>query len=727
MAKQKRKAQKSKPITSNPLFPAVVALWFGALFGLSSLAVRPSLLESVVIKSHIDLVIPAAAPPLGVTARILVALLLAALGALIGATIARRIARPKPVQRERKRDARSEAVQIRARDAHPDAPARRPISAHDELDSEIDEGPSILTTRRRALAIEHEEDSFVPHDMAPLPGGQPQILDIAEMKLDRSQALGTLDLGGFAEAGAEMAAPAPQQDFAVPPPSNPVQLDWSNARPVELDPAAPPPSLSRIARPIETEEAPRQVFQPSPEGPIETQADPAEANAMAGRQVFGMAPVVPAPAESRQVFGAPVEGDRIAPDVLREAGYQTSVFETPEPDPLFTRSQEAVGIESTIPQPNSAFAPSAAPDPLFMPTPVASPAPATAPAIPQAYEGEPAAQPAAVTDFTPSPAPAEPVVQAEPTPPPSALGITDLASRLADSMRRRRAARDAALAVPAAAEPAFAIPAEPAAVAAPPIPQAFDPAPSPVPPAYVPPLGAEPLPEGVNPVSFAAPAAPAPATAPVPVAYEPEAPASVQPEAPAMPAAMRPVSFDAIGDEDELDSLLPPRRLGVPSFTSLSADAMTPPAPEQTFAPPPEMPAAFGAPLEVEQQGEEIEEAEVEPIDDSYGSLLDLGAAGSRNPFVRIHEPEPASEAIEPVVIFPGQAPQVSAAPIPAPFAPSDTQSADASFRRFDAPASAGQGQPVAASGLNPSIDSDEAERALRAALANLQRMSGAA
>ena len=29
MAKQKRKPAKAKPITANPLFPAVVALWFG--------------------------------------------------------------------------------------------------------------------------------------------------------------------------------------------------------------------------------------------------------------------------------------------------------------------------------------------------------------------------------------------------------------------------------------------------------------------------------------------------------------------------------------------------------------------------------------------------------------------------------------------------------------------------------------------------------------------------
>jgi hypothetical protein len=103
VAKPKRKANKSTPVTQHQLFPAVVALWFGALFGLGSLAVRPSLLEEFVVKSRIDLLVPVAAPPLGMTARMLVALALAAMGAMLGAFVARRIARPKQEARERNR------------------------------------------------------------------------------------------------------------------------------------------------------------------------------------------------------------------------------------------------------------------------------------------------------------------------------------------------------------------------------------------------------------------------------------------------------------------------------------------------------------------------------------------------------------------------------------------------------------------------------------------------
>ena len=42
-------ANSKAPVSSHPLFPVIVALWFGALFGLGSLAVRVSLIESLII------------------------------------------------------------------------------------------------------------------------------------------------------------------------------------------------------------------------------------------------------------------------------------------------------------------------------------------------------------------------------------------------------------------------------------------------------------------------------------------------------------------------------------------------------------------------------------------------------------------------------------------------------------------------------------------------------
>ena len=97
---------------------------------------------------------------------------------------------------------------------------------------------------------------------------------------------------------------------------------------------------------------------------------------------------------------------------------------------------------------------------------------------------------------------------------------------------------------------------------------------------------------------------------------------------------------------------------------------------------------------------------------------------------MRIEEPETHGEAIEPVVIFPGQG--AFAAPQAAPFAQSNVAPIEASsdsvpFRRFDAPSAAGQGAAVAAPTGPQATNPAEAEQALRAALANLQRMSGAA
>lgn len=86
---------RSRPISRHPLFPAIVALWFGALLALGSLALRTSLVENLVLATRIDSLVPAAAPPLGLTARLLLALALGLAGGAIGWVLARRMAAPK--------------------------------------------------------------------------------------------------------------------------------------------------------------------------------------------------------------------------------------------------------------------------------------------------------------------------------------------------------------------------------------------------------------------------------------------------------------------------------------------------------------------------------------------------------------------------------------------------------------------------------------------------------
>jgi hypothetical protein len=89
---QRRKPAGKQPISRHPLFPAIVALWFGALFGLGSLLVHPEIIERAVVAAHIDSVIPMAAPPLGTTTRILLALAMTGIGGLLGALLGRRLA-----------------------------------------------------------------------------------------------------------------------------------------------------------------------------------------------------------------------------------------------------------------------------------------------------------------------------------------------------------------------------------------------------------------------------------------------------------------------------------------------------------------------------------------------------------------------------------------------------------------------------------------------------------
>lgn len=684
MAKHKRKPAPTKPITTHQLFPAVVALWFGALFGLGSLAVRPSLLESLVIKSRIDLIVPAAAPPLGITSRILVALILAAIGAGIGIAIARRLARPKLEHRERKRGAGSvvaDSDKLHSGRHYADAAMRPPVSVSEDprpnlAGDNVSYGASGIAPRRRSLAIEHEEVDFVPHDMAPLPGGAPQILDIGEVRMSPETAETPLDLGVYP-------APAAPQQFA-PAPINSVELDWKNAAPVQsapgIEPQAPRQIFQQIEEPSAALAAP-QVFTAH----HHNVAQEAAAAVADGRQVFGMANQ-PAPEETaRQIFGQPIIGDHVDQEFVKSAGFKTTVFDTETPSPLFPQRETAAPAAAAVT--NFAVPPAPEVQVYHVPDAIVPP-----PSMVMAAISQPVHSPAAA----PAPEPA-PVL-----PSPTGLGMDDLASRLAESMARRRAVR-AGPAVEAPVSAAFA-------------PAAAEPAIQPaIPEPYTPPISAEPIAPASPP--FAAPfSAPAEVAQEPQFAAEPEAsaipqfqsfpdaqlPHQADPAAPvqAVPQGMRPLDLGGFEEDDApLDSVLPPRMIAMPAVLA-QAPAVSEPAPF----------AAWVDEAEISNEG---------VAEESYGSLLGVAPqAAARTGFVRIEEPEAEHAVTEPVVIFPGQ--------MTRPIVPVSHEDAG-SFRRFDAPTSAGQGQPIAANQAMSDVDSEEAQRALRSALANLQRMSGAA
>lgn len=150
-------ARAFRPIRCHPLFPAIVALWFAALFGLCGLTIHSALLETLIDATGLDRVIPAAVPPAGLAARAVIALALAVAGGLIGALLGRAAASPRRTKGE---------IATRRRDAHPDAPSRRPVSAHAELGESPLPDMALTPTEDIAMpgpgSLEGPEEEFSP-------------------------------------------------------------------------------------------------------------------------------------------------------------------------------------------------------------------------------------------------------------------------------------------------------------------------------------------------------------------------------------------------------------------------------------------------------------------------------------------------------------------------------------------------------------------------------------
>jgi hypothetical protein len=136
------------PISTHPAFPAIVALWFAALLGLGSMVLPVALFENLSTVTGIAALVPSAEPPLGFTAREVIALAGAFGGAAIGLLLARQVARshtPKP---------RSLAP-AEAREC-------RPISAHDELGEEGLGLPDSISTGRKRRSLAPGRDWISP-------------------------------------------------------------------------------------------------------------------------------------------------------------------------------------------------------------------------------------------------------------------------------------------------------------------------------------------------------------------------------------------------------------------------------------------------------------------------------------------------------------------------------------------------------------------------------------
>lgn len=651
MAQQPRKDRQARsesrakpPISKHPLFPAVVALWFGALFGLGSIAIRASLIESLVISSRLDTLVPAAAPPLGLTARILIAAIMAVLGAVLGAYIARRISRDKPVDHVRRRGAERAHVADDAADA---------------VQAEARQGPA---KRRRGLALAEEDSDLSAYEAAPLPGGGINILDVNSVD--------------FAEPVTAPPLPVVAQEV-------PMELT-DLAEPINEAPPVPEftlPAAEMIVEDDSLAHAARAFDRPAVEaGPVHV--EPVQNGAQFRPAAMDLQQFQPAPAPR---FSAPVAAPDAAiaepvEDALsgRNAAFAAAMsgevaspiqFNPPVNPPVEAINlQEEAGLNPVV---------EVAESPIVA-APVFSPAPA--------FEGAP---------FPTSLEPADRtrIASAEL----DTLSPVELAERLAMSIQNRRKAQLAA-STAAVAAAASALPEPPMAPSA-----SFDAPRFDIPSAYV---------AQVDPV------APAPAVAP------------------GLPAGLRPLSLE-IDDEPEGFDNLPPRHIAmtpapVAPIADQVTDAVSTRPAESRFSAP--FAASFGGGFAESAQDQAAEDAEAEEVrEDSYSSLLDIARpAEVRAGFVRIEEPEDKSAVAEPVVIFPSQASLASApatamprsdAPVAAP----DGGQGDGAVRRFDSPSAVSSGAPSFVAGAVPQQDPAATEQALRSALANLQRMSGAA
>lgn len=208
---QQAKAAAKPPISAHPAFPAIVALWFAALFGLGSLILPAVLLERMVEATGLPAILPAAAAPLGFTARALLALGGALAGAAMGVMLARMVA-----------GAHRTGVESRGRGA---------ISAHEELGEgglEADAAPP--RPRRRKLALYSEEEPEEDFPMKePLTAADTAIAfeELTEAE-DEDEVL--------TEPADEISPPLQPDDFAAPAiEPQPVAVPQSEARPALAD------------------------------------------------------------------------------------------------------------------------------------------------------------------------------------------------------------------------------------------------------------------------------------------------------------------------------------------------------------------------------------------------------------------------------------------------------------------------------------------------------------
>jgi hypothetical protein len=371
------KANAKAPISRHPLFAAVVALWFAALLGLGSLAISNSVIENAVLAAHIDSLVPAAAPPLGFTARLLLAGALALAGAIVGFVLARMVAGSG------RGEARAEAPRRPAKAARAaEAEVAMPAAEDDNDDlARLDAARQRSAPRRRALSLESEAPAVLRID---------DLADIDE--LDPAPA-------NLRDAPAEQTESVPAEGAAP----EVATAEEASPRPAPATPVSTTPMA--VAPAVEPEQEP---------APVEVEAEsPAAPRAPVTAPVVAAEPVQ---RDSLAVFAGRIPADAAA--LLRAAALDE--LGVPQLVERLALALSARRSAAPAPATTAATAPTVAPAPEPVIAPVIVPAPeaVVAPVLP-------VAPPAALLEQAPPFAPpATPEVLSAAASAPEAEGTT---------------------------------------------------------------------------------------------------------------------------------------------------------------------------------------------------------------------------------------------------------------------------------------------------------------
>lgn len=276
MSDKKRKTttkRSSRPIAAHRLFPVMTALWCAALLGLVCAILPAEVLGRIAAATGLPHLIAAAAPPLGFTARVLATVAMAGLGALLGLLVGLRLAArhrlpegvaPPQATPRREADAprgAADAPRVRARDAHPDAPPRRPLVVSDDMidDAEtqiLDDSPVF----GRRLAVDAGFDPFAIYESdaaEAAPFAPPAFLADALAREPAADGVGEIATPALAEPASavigiepEIVEPAIVVETPAAIAPEPIEDETAHDQ-AEVEPAAPiasaPPAPSLFA------------------------------------------------------------------------------------------------------------------------------------------------------------------------------------------------------------------------------------------------------------------------------------------------------------------------------------------------------------------------------------------------------------------------------------------------------------------------------------------------